>query len=193
MYYSILFCFKFEGINNVILNNKIVLIGYMGSGKTAVGKELSKIFNIPFIDLDDEIVKVEKRSIDKIFEENGELYFRKVEHDCLKNILKSSVLSVISLGGGTPCYYNTIKMLNDNDKVNTVFLRASVNNLVERLSKEINHRPKIKNLKTKTVLSEFIGKHLFERNHFYNKSKFIINTNNKSINAVAKEIELFLN
>ena len=91
MYYSILFCFKFEGINNVILNNKIVLIGYMGSGKTAVGKELSKIFNIPFIDLDDEIVKVEKRSIDKIFEENGELYFRKVEHDCLKNILKSSI------------------------------------------------------------------------------------------------------
>ena len=163
----------------------------MGSGKTAVGIELSRLYNIPFIDLDNEIIKVEKRSINKVFEENGELYFRKIEQECLKTLLKSSVSSVISLGGGTPCYYNTIEILNKNNKIVTIFLRANVDTLVDRLHKETNHRPKIKNL-NKIELTEFIGKHLFERNYFYNKSKLIINTNNKNINEVAKEIKLAL-
>ena len=164
----------------------------MGSGKTAVGIELSRLYNIPFIDLDNEIIKVEKRSINKIFEENGELYFRKIEHECLKNLLKQSVSSIISLGGGTPCYHNTIEILNDNNEINTVFLRANVNNLVDRLYQEIHHRPIIKNINSKTDLSEFIGKHLFERNYFYNKSKFVVNTNNKNIHEVASEIRLAL-
>ena len=164
----------------------------MGSGKTSIGQALANIFKIPFIDLDNEIVKVEKKSIDKIFIENGELYFRKIEYKCLKNILKSSVLSIISLGGGTPCYFDTIEMLNENDKIDTIFLRTSINNLTERLFKQINHRPKIKHLNSKKVLNEFIGKHLFERNQFYNKSELIINTDNKSIFEIADEIKFRL-
>lgn len=164
----------------------------MGSGKTAVGQALAKIFKIPFIDLDNEIVKVEKKSIDKIFNENGELYFRKIEYNCLKNILKLSSLSIISLGGGTPCYFDTMEMLNENDKIDTIFLRTSITNLTERLFKEINHRPKIKHLNRKKVLNEFIGKHLFERNKFYNKSKLVINTDDKSIFEIADEIKFRL-
>jgi shikimate kinase len=60
----------------------------MGSGKTVVGTELSKIYKVPFIDLDNEIIKVEQRSINTIFDENGELYFRKIEHYCLKKHFK---------------------------------------------------------------------------------------------------------
>ena len=70
----------------------------MGSGKSTIGKALATIFKIPFIDLDSEIIKLEKKSIDNIFNESGELYFRKIEHECLKNILNTLDLSVISLG-----------------------------------------------------------------------------------------------
>ena len=164
----------------------------MGSGKTVVGTELSKILKVPFMDLDNEITKVEQRSINTIFEENGELYFRKIEHDCLKNILKSSIPRIISLGGGTPCYFNTIKMLNTINRIDTVFLRTSINNLVKRLSKNKSQRPVLKNFNTNRILSEYIGKHLFERNEFYNKSKFIIDTNNKSIDEVVNQIILTL-
>lgn len=164
----------------------------MGSGKTVVGTELSKIFKVPFIDLDDQITKVEQRSINTIFDENGELYFRKIEHDCLKNILKSSMPRIISLGGGTPCYYNTIKILNTMVRIDTVFLRTSINNLVKRLSKNTSQRPILKNFNTNRTLRDYIGKHLFERNEFYNKSKFIIDTNNKSIDQVVNQIILTL-
>jgi shikimate kinase len=164
----------------------------MGSGKTVVGTELSKIYKVPFIDLDNEIIKVEQRSINTIFDEDGELYFRKIEHYCLKNILKSKIPRVISLGGGTPCYYNTIKMLNTINSIYTVFLRTSINNLVKRLSKNKNQRPILKDFNTNTTLNEYIGKHLFERNEFYNKSKFIIDTNNKSIDEVVNQIILTL-
>ena len=164
----------------------------MGSGKSTIGKALATIFKIPFIDLDNEIIKLEKKSIDNIFNESGELYFRKIEHECLKKILNTLDLSVISLGGGTPCYYDTIEMLNSDDKVYTVFLKASINTLSERLFKEIKNRPKINHLKNKKLLTDFIGKHLFERNYYYNKSNYIINTDNKSVSKVASQIKSHL-
>lgn len=174
------------------MKKKIVLIGYMGSGKSTIGKALATIFKIPFIDLDSEIIKLEKKSIDNIFNESGELYFRKIEHECLKNILNTLDLSVISLGGGTPCYYDTIEILNSDDKVYTVFLKASINTLSERLFKEIKNRPKINHLKNKKLLTDFIRKHLFERNYYYNKSNYIINTDNKSVSKVASQIKSHL-
>ena len=72
----------------------------MGSGKTAVGKELSNLMNLPFIDLDTVIEKEENKSIDKIFSENGELYFRNLENKYLKNILRESDIKIISLEEG---------------------------------------------------------------------------------------------
>ena len=164
----------------------------MGSGKTFIGKRLAMNLNIPFVDLDAEIVKFEKKSINKIFIDKGEMYFRKIEKQYLKNILSSPLISVISLGGGTPCYYNTINDLNDNKINETVFLRASIETLTSRLYNEINKRPKIKYLNTKNNLNNFIRKHLFERNHYYNKSKHIIDVDNKSIIKIIEEIILKL-
>ena len=164
----------------------------MGSGKTAVGKELSNLMNLPFIDLDTLIEKEEKKSIDKIFSENGELYFRNIENKYLNNILKESDIKIISLGGGTPCYFNAINVLNNNKKIVTVFLRSSTEILTERLFKEIDKRPKIKFLTSKKKLGDYIRKHLFERNQFYNQSKHVIDTDNKSIISLAYEVKSIL-
>ncbi len=164
----------------------------MGSGKSSVGKELSEIYKSSFVDLDDEIVKVEKKSIDKLFSENGELYFRKLEYECLKKILKLPEFTIFSLGGGTPCYFDTAEMLSNNNFIETVFLRTSINILTKRLFKETNDRPKIKHINSKEELQKKIGKDLFERNYFYNKSKHTIDTDNKSVFEVANEIKLSL-
>ena len=83
---------------------KIVLLGYMASGKSTIGREISKKLDMKFIDLDDYISKREKRSISEIFKVEGEIYFRKIESSYLGEILNSKDSFILSLGGGTPCY-----------------------------------------------------------------------------------------
>ena len=91
---------------------KIVLLGYMGSGKSAIGSFLSEKLQIPFYDLDSEIEKIEQISIAKLFQTKGEIYFRKTENEVLKKILALEENFVLSLGGGTPCYYYNHELLN---------------------------------------------------------------------------------
>ncbi|WP_317168433.1 shikimate kinase [Blattabacterium cuenoti] len=111
---------------------KITLIGYMGCGKTTIGKILSKKLKYTFYDLDHIIVKTQNSSIEKIFKEKGELYFRKIENFILKKILKSKKKRyVLSVGGGTPCFYNNIYMLNKHSK--TFYLKIDSFNLLKRL------------------------------------------------------------
>ncbi|WP_341665923.1 shikimate kinase, partial [Blattabacterium cuenoti] len=88
---------------------KITLIGYMGSGKTTIGKMLSQELNLNFYDLDALLVEESKNdSILHIFKKKGELFFRNREHSLLKTILKQKNKYVLSVGGGTPCFYNNI-------------------------------------------------------------------------------------
>ena len=82
----------------------IIILGYMGSGKSIIGRELSLKVNKKFIDLDSYIEEKEKDSISNIFQNNGDLYFRKQESKYLKEILKNNNDLVLSVGGGTPCY-----------------------------------------------------------------------------------------
>ncbi|MDD3723627.1 MAG: shikimate kinase, partial [Lutibacter sp.] len=92
---------------------KIVLLGYMASGKSAVGRILSEKLNIQFIDLDSFIEEKEQLSISEIFETKGEIYFRKIEGIYLQELLNSKESTVISLGGGTPCYGNNIDLIEN--------------------------------------------------------------------------------
>ena len=87
---------------------KIFLIGFMGSGKTHWGKELSKKMSIPFFDLDEKIVEHEDKSIVQIFAEEGEEYFRLLEKDVLHLLTESHETFVMACGGGTPCFFNNI-------------------------------------------------------------------------------------
>jgi shikimate kinase len=93
------------------------LLGYMGSGKSTVGKELARILSVPFVDLDSEIEKSENKSVSQIFDERGAIYFRKKEKLVLEEVLSSEKNTVLSLGGGTPCYFGSMNYLNNIDEV----------------------------------------------------------------------------
>ena len=157
----------------------------MGSGKTLVSKELSNLNNFKIFDLDTEISKQNNRSITKIFKEKGEIFFRKTEKEVLEKILSTEKNIILSLGGGTPCYYNNIDSINE--KTISVFLKTNVKTLAQRLSSEKDKRPLIQNISNED-LPEFIAKHLFERNPFYNQAKITINTDNLSAREIAEEI-----
>jgi shikimate kinase len=165
---------------------KIILVGYMGSGKTTIGKMLSEYVGIPFYDLDDIIEKYIGKSIPTIFLENGEVFFRKMEHKLFNEFVKDNDSFVLSLGGGTPCYANN-HLLLQNSNIDSFYLKNTVEELVNRLKKEKQQRPLISNL-TEVELKEYISKHLFERNYFYFQSKHTIETENKSEIEITKDI-----
>ena len=141
----------------------------MGSGKSTIGKSLSHRLNIPFIDLDQVIENQENKSIKEIFHKKGELYFRKAERHALQGLIAQESPAVISLGGGTPCYFDNMKYLAQS-KHNSIYLKASIPTLVARLKEELALRPMIAHLTSEAALTEFIGKHLFERNVFYQEA-----------------------
>jgi len=166
---------------------KIILLGYMGSGKTTIGYQLAKKLYLDFTDLDEYIEKKEGKTILEIFTEKGEIYFRKIEHIYLKQFISENNSYVLSLGGGTPCYGNTMQFLNHHPNVNTVYLKLSVKNLTNRLISEKSKRPLIANVND-ADLSEFIAKHLFERSNFYNQAKLSISADDQSVDQIVAEI-----
>lgn len=163
----------------------ISLLGYMGSGKSHISKILSDEINYKLIDLDKEISRRQKLTIPEIFEKKGEIYFRKLEREVLEEILATREKTVLSLGGGTPAYYNNMEIINHNSK--SIFLMTSVPVLSERLSKQKEKRPLIAKI-SDDDLPEFIAKHLFERNTFYSKAQFSIKTDHKTPENIIREI-----
>ena len=163
----------------------ISLLGYMGSGKSHVSKNLSKKLNFPLIDLDQKISEENLLSIAEIFQTKGEIFFRKEEKRVLENILNEEKDIILSLGGGTPVYYSNMDLINEKSK--SIFLRASVKTLTERVLLQKNTRPLIAKLNDDDV-PEFIAKHLFERNPFYSKSHFTVDTDSKTANDISAEI-----
>lgn len=164
----------------------IVLIGYMGSGKSAVGRSLAEKLSLEFVDMDDFIEEKEGKRIQEIFRDKGEIYFRKVESLYLEELLTNARNMVIALGGGTPCYGSNMEYIEGaTDKV--VYLRASIEELKARLEKEKEHRPLIKHL-SGSELEEFIRKHLFERNFFYLKANHSVKVDSRPVETIAEEI-----
>ena len=103
----------------------------------------------------------------------GEIYFRKQEHYYLKELLELEKEFILSLGGGTPCYAGNMKVISDTENTESIYLNTSIKVLVDRLEKEKDTRPLVASL-TKDKLTEFVAKHLFERNFYYNKQHTII-------------------
>lgn len=163
----------------------ISLLGYMGSGKSHISKILSQRTGLKLIDLDKEISLKNKLSIPELFEKKGEIYFRRVEREVLEEILAKEENVILSLGGGTPVYYNNMEIINQNSE--SIFLRTSVPTLAERLAKQKLKRPLIAHLQDED-LPEFIAKHLFERNFFYSKAKFTVVTDQKTPEEIVNEI-----
>ncbi len=166
---------------------KIILLGYMASGKSTIGKEASKKLNTNFIDLDDYISNREKMTISEIFKNKGEIYFRLKENKYLKEILNSDEDFILSLGGGTPCYAGNMDLIKAST-AKSIYIKASIKTLVERLKNEKNTRPLVAELND-DKLSEYVAKHLFERRYFYEQASKTINTDNLTSKEVVTEIE----
>ncbi|MEM1340232.1 MAG: shikimate kinase [Bacteroidota bacterium] len=169
---------------------KIVLLGYMSSGKTSVGKLLANKLKLNFTDLDQEIEEVTGNTVSKIFSEKGELFFRKKEMEVLRDILRIDQGMVLALGGGTPCYGNNMELVNQNT-LHSFYLQLSIGNLVARIAKEKSQRPLVAAI-SNDELPEFIGKHLFERAPYYAQANYTIDCNGKTEKEVVDAIQLQL-
>jgi shikimate kinase len=169
---------------------KIIVLGYMASGKSTIGKEISKKRELNFIDLDAYISEQEKRSIPEIFKIKGEIYFRKIENLYLKELLNNEGDFVLSLGGGTPCYANNMELIQ-RSKAKSIYIQASIPTLVTRLIKEKSSRPLVADLENEKI-TEFVAKHLFERRFFYEQAAIKLDTENKSLQEIVLEISMGL-
>ena len=167
---------------------KIILIGYMGSGKSSVGRQLAASLNYKFIDLDQAIAQETGSSISDLFATKGEVYFRKMERKLLAKILTDSSNLVLASGGGTPCYGDMIQFLKSVAST-TVYLKTSNEELTRRLFNERQQRPLISHLNTELLLNDFIKKHLFERSYFYNQSDLKVATDYRSVETIVEEIK----
>ena len=169
---------------------KILILGYMGSGKSLIGNLVAQRLQIPFYDLDDLIEKRMQLSISDIFQKKGEIYFRKIEHQLFNEVLKSEETLVLSLGGGTPCYANNHLQLS-GENIASVYLNASIDTLSGRLFPERSKRPLIANL-NEDEFKEYIAKHIFDRSYFYNQASLRVLVNDKTPEQITDEILLKL-
>ncbi len=169
------------------MTSSIVLLGYMGCGKTKVGKKLSKKIGARFIDLDAEIEHFYSKSISQIFDDLGEIEFRKIERSILLKILDYDDFHILSLGGGTPCYFDNMELINKKTN-HTFFLNLESKILAERLFSRKSTRPIIKSINNESEMLSFVNKHLFERNTYYSKANYTINSNKRDVKKICDEI-----
>ena len=149
---------------------RIILIGYMGAGKTTIGKALSKELGIIFYDLDWYIESRMRKSVSEIFAERGEEGFRKIEYNMLHEVAEFENV-IISCGGGTPCFFDNMDYLNQQGQV--VYLKASPEVLYKHLQMAKVERPLLKG-KASEELIAFIREQLDKREPFYSKAKYTL-------------------
>jgi len=166
----------------------IFLVGFMGSGKSTLGKKIASRLNFLFIDMDVEIEKQEKKSVQEIFQLQGEQHFRAIETDWLKKFENKN--AVVATGGGAPCSENNLQLIQQ--KGITTYLKSSPENLTNRLFQAKNSRPLINQFKhDKNELLHFVQTKLAEREPFYFKSDLIFDSldiNAEKLDEIVKSI-----
>ena len=171
----------------------IIIIGYMGAGKTTVGKALAKELGVMFYDLDWYIESRMRKTVKQIFDEIGEEGFRKIERNMLHEVAEFENV-VVSCGGGTPCFFDNMDYMNQLGE--TIYLKASPETLHTHLKMGKGVRPLLLN-KTSEEVEIFIREQLKLREPFYNKAKHIIDINVMDdfdkINGMVEQIRKMLN
>lgn len=171
---------------------RIFLIGYMGAGKTTLGKTLSKSLNLSFIDLDYYIERRYHKEIRQLFAEKGEDGFRDIERRMLHEVAEFEDV-LISTGGGTPCFFDNMQFMNQAGV--SIYLKVSVNELAKRLELCKQTRPVLKN-RSGEELKAFISESLKTRLPFYEQAQIIFDAENMDteddVYTISKQLESLL-
>ena len=150
--------------------NLVYIIGFMGSGKSTAGRKLAASMGWQFIDLDRKIEEVAQKTIPRIFSEDGEEQFRKIESEVLKSLINKDN-TIVSTGGGTPCHGDNMDHMLKTGL--TVYLKMTPGQLASRLLNSTGERPLLKNVPD-DKLPAFIGEKLSHREQWYNKAEIIV-------------------
>lgn len=155
-----------------------------GSGKTTLGRELAAVLKVPFVDLDLEIIKRENRSIESIFTESGEAYFRAIEKEVVgwSSGLKAAV---VSTGGGAACFFDNLKVMKAAGT--SVYLKVSIEELVKRMQLTAGERPMLKG-KSRQDLFEFLQGKLTEREPYYLQADLVVTGDDISVDELVKAV-----
>jgi shikimate kinase len=162
----------------------IILIGFMGCGKSSLGKKIAKKLNYHFIDSDSEIEKIHQLSVPEIFKEKGEDFFRQLEADFIRSIPKDEPF-VLSTGGGTPCYHDNLSFLHKIGK--TFYLQLSPYELTQRLIKAKVQRPLLIN-KNEDELYNFIKEKLADRLPYYSQANYTLKGKEQKVDSVLNKL-----
>jgi len=167
----------------------IYLIGFMGCGKSTAGKKLANRLEYNFLDIDELIQKGENISIEKIFQYNGEAYFRQLENKYLRNLNEKRGNYVIATGGGLPCHDGNMDYMKERGL--TVYLKMNTKQLFYRLKHAKKKRPLLQN-KTEAEVVKYIETKLKEREPSYNKANIVFDAFNMKISELVEEINQHL-
>jgi len=164
---------------------KIFLVGFMGGGKSTLGKKLSELMNISFIDLDSKIEEGERKPVSEIFKSRGEEYFRNLEVEALRKTARIRH-AVIATGGGAPCFHDNMEWMNENGI--TVYLQAEPGELYHRLLKERETRPLLAHLGD-VALFDFIMSSLAHREPYYAEATIKLPIKTATATAIMSRIK----
>lgn len=167
---------------------RIFLIGFMGSGKTTLGKQLSDKLGLPFIDLDDRIEAAAGMKINDIFSKKGEDFFRKLEAVRLREVIQEEENMILACGGGTPCFFDNISFINASGI--SIWLNTPKEVMADRLMKEAGHRPLVNGLSSQK-LTEFIEDRLEQRLAYYSQATLTVDPSTLSVDDLIQQIQAY--
>ncbi len=169
--------------------NRVFLIGYMGSGKSTIGRFIAKDMNWQFIDMDDYFEQKAGCTISQFFADKGEEEFRKAEAKVLKELATKENV-IIATGGGSPCFFDNIDVMRSAGL--TIYIEVTPEELAARLKGAKSKRPIIAN-KTDEELTSFISSQLEKREPFYKKAEMTVDGKAMPFSAYKMFIETFQN
>lgn len=168
---------------------RIILVGYMGAGKTTIGKKLARLVGFEFVDTDSVFCEKQGMSISDFIGKYGEWAFRKAEHEILKEVLKHDD-TVVSTGGGTPCHSDNMQLIINAGIV--IYIKVNPKVLHERVSYSPWKRPLLNGMESEDVYY-FICQQLRERERFYYQATITLRGEGLKPQTIKEEIEKYLN
>lgn len=168
---------------------RLYLIGMPGAGKTTLGRGLAVAYEVPFVDLDEEIVRREGRTVVDIFQKEGEAYFREREAAILRLVLQEYPRLVLATGGGTPCFHNSLDLLLETGL--TLYLAVPTAELLRRMLRAAATRPLLASAPNEDALRQRLDETLRARQEFYERAPLRCTPPACTLSAVRELINRF--